>query len=442
VTSSPEGLDDVSGKPFLTPSSLAEALMRHPDAERAMPLWIDSGDVDGVHRLSALPEQVFRLDIRDLESRTLDRWLREHLPPNEGDDTLYVLLLAYDAGRNLEHIDASAATDPDLPEVIIARYTAWFEAMGGDQAPTLKGDPIAGAALMRWLEGKASLPERPLTPLAFQSSMSEGEHKEALESVLEGIAEGALYQANIARRLSAPFESKDVPTLYRQLRTTNPAPFGALWSLGEAFWLASNSPECLFTWEPEERSVHSYPIKGTRPRGSDGQEDEALILALSQDPKERAEHVMIVDLVRNDLGRIACPGSVKVEELFGISSWSTVHHMVSDISATARSDVDLVDIIVALFPGGSITGAPKIAAMQWIERVEGLRRGYYCGSLGVIGPKGEASFSILIRTCVHIGERLYYQSGGGIVADSDPKAEWKETEVKAQALIDALSREL
>ena len=150
---------------------------------------------------------------------------------------------------------------------------------------------------------------------------------------------------------------------------------------------------------------------------------------------------MIVDLVRNDLGRVARAGSVTVKELFGVSSWSTVHHLVSDVTAIAADGVDLVDILPALFPGGSITGAPKIAAMKWIESVEGLRRGFYCGSLGVIGPEGDACFNILIRTCTAAGGQLYYQTGGGIVADSDPSAEWRETEVKAHALLRALAQD-
>jgi len=264
-------------------------------------------------------------------------------------------------------------------------------------------------------------------------------HAAALGEILAGIAAGSLYQANVARRLSAELRADATPGLYLRLRATNPAPFGALWALDADTWLASNSPECLMTWDPATRAVHSYPIKGTRPRGSSAAADRALAADLEADEKERAEHLMIVDLVRNDLGRVAVAGSVGVDDLFGVRSWPTVHHMVSDVRATARDDVDLVDIALSLFPGGSITGAPKIAAMAWIEAVEGLRRGFYCGSLGVIESDGRATFNILIRTAVAADGRLFYQTGGGIVADSDPATEWQETEVKAHALTELLN---
>jgi anthranilate/para-aminobenzoate synthase component I len=270
--------------------------------------------------------------------------------------------------------------------------------------------------------------------------MDRHHHAAALGQILDGIAAGSLYQANVARRLSGPLDASALPALYRRLRATNPAPYGALWALDADTWLASNSPECLMTWDPTTRAVHSYPIKGTRPRGTTDAEDRALAESLGKDDKERAEHLMIVDLVRNDLGQIAVPGSVAVHDLFGVHRWPTVHHMVSEVAATAREDVDLVDIALSLFPGGSITGAPKIAAMTWIEAVEGLRRGFYCGSLGVIGPDGRASFNILIRTCVAADGRLFYQTGGGIVADSVPAAEWDETEVKARALLRLLGQ--
>ena len=427
----------------LSPDAIAERLFAHPEASSAMPIWLDSGSSDAAntpHRLSAKPERVWRLNVNALPPRGLGPWLRERLPPRGGDGALYVLLLAYDAGRNLEDIEESARIDPSLPDVVLARYAAWYESRADDDTLVMKGDPEAGEELHAWLQSACPQPQIPISALALNSSMTQAEHTHALRRVLQGISEGALYQANIARRLSAPFLPLQMPTLYARLRRRNPAPYGALWCLDEDLWLASNSPECLFTWREEDGEVHSYPIKGTRPRGASSEEDEALRLALHADLKERAEHVMIVDLVRNDLGRIARPGSVVVDDLFKVSTWPTLHHMVSDVHAIARAEVDLVDVILALFPGGSITGAPKIAAMQCIEQVEGLRRGFYCGSLGAIGPGGDASFNILIRTCVHAEGTLYYQSGGGIVADSDPDTEWRETEIKAQALLDALTQ--
>jgi para-aminobenzoate synthetase component 1 len=176
-------------------------------------------------------------------------------------------------------------------------------------------------------------------------------------------------------------------------------------------------------------------MKGTRPRG-EGPRDQALAAELQVDPKERAEHLMIVDLVRNDLGRVAEPGTVTVRDLFGLQTLPTVHHLVSAVSATLRANASLTDALLALFPGGSITGAPKIAAQEAIERLEGQRRGFYTGSFGLIDHRtGEATFNILIRTATAAEGQLHYPTGGGIVADSDPAREWEETEHKAAALM-------
>lgn len=431
---------------FASPAALASRLVHHPEAPAAHALWLDSGGQGegdqrtGTHRLAAFPDRFDRLSVDDLPHRGLADWLRHRLPPDGGDGNLYVVLLAYDAGRNLERVPATATVDPSLPDVVVARYPAWYEADDASSPPTLRGSEAAGAALARWVAESPDTPPCPVPDLVLESSMAPEDHAAALGEILDGIAAGSLYQANVARRLSGRLPPSATPALYTRLRATNPAPFGALWAIDSETWLASNSPECLLTWTPATRVVHSYPIKGTRPRGASPEADHALASALGADEKERAEHLMIVDLVRNDLGRIAVPGTVAVDDLFGIRSWPTVHHMVSDVRATAREDVDLVDIALSLFPGGSITGAPKIAAMAAIEAVERLRRGFYCGSLGVIGPDGGASFNILIRTAVAADGRLFYQTGGGIVADSDPATEWVETEVKARALTGLLGQ--
>jgi anthranilate/para-aminobenzoate synthase component I len=344
-----------------------------------------------------------------------------------------VVALAYDAGRNLERVPATAREDPPLPDVVLARYPAFVEGPGPEGPWTVVGPPAARDRLLATLSGPASAPGPPPEP-ALRSSMDRAAHCAALEQILRGIRAGDLYQANVARRLEAPFDPATTPGLYRSLRRANPAAYGALWALDDGTWLASSSPECLLTFSPETRAAHSYPIKGTRPRGADPAEDQALACELTADAKERAEHVMIVDLVRNDLGRVAVIGSVGVDRLFDVMTLPTVHHLVSDVRATVAPERDLADLVSALFPGGSITGAPKIAAMSAIEAVEGLRRGFYTGSLGVVTGDGEACFNILIRTCVAADGRLFYQTGGGIVADSDPDREWAETEAKAAAL--------
>lgn len=425
----------------------AESLARRLFSADTDAFWADGGEDGGAyapdeHLLAAWPDRVERIRVDALPFRGLTSWLRERLPvaaPGGPRAPLTVVALAYDAGRNLERIPATAREDPVLPDVVVARYPAFLSGHGSRGPWTIHGDDAARARLVASL-GREAPAWPPAPTLTFNSSMSRSEHRAALERILEGVRAGDLYQANVARRLEARFDVAATPALYAAMRRSNPAAYGALWGLGEGRWLASSSPECLLTFDPETRAAHSYPIKGTRRRGRDAAEDAALAAELAADVKERAEHVMIVDLVRNDLGRVAEIGSVRVARLFDVMTLPTVHHLVSDVAATLRSDRDLADLVGALFPGGSITGAPKIAAMQAIEGVEALRRGLYTGSLGVVTGDGAARFNILIRTCFAAEGRLFYQTGGGIVADSDPDREWEETEAKALALTRELDR--
>lgn len=421
----------------------ARRLFDHPDAASARALWVDGGGLPGSHRIAANPDRVDSVRVADLPFRGLVEWLRERLPARHGDGHLYAVLLSYDAGRNLERIPATAAEDPVLPDVLVARYPAWLEAPSSHGPWSCQGvDEAARRGLRTRLDelpAQDASRSKQTLPTSLQSSMSSERHAAALRDVLHGIAAGELYQANVARRLVAPFDAAATPLLYRHLRQASAAEYGVLWAFDDDRWIASISPECLLKWDPATGTAASYPIKGTRPRGVTAADDARLAAELRADAKERAEHVMIVDLVRNDLGRVAVPGGVRVDDLFGVRTFPTVHHLVSEVTANVRDDQDLADILAALFPGGSITGAPKIAAMARIEKVEGLRRGFYTGSFGVVGPDGRATFNILIRTCVIAEGRLMYQTGGGIVADSDAAQEWEETEVKARALREALA---
>ncbi len=379
-----------------------------------------------------------RLRVDALPHRALLGWLRERLSEAANPALLHVVLLAYDAGRNLEHLANAALEDPALPHVVVARYPAHWAAEGGG-LPQLKGTPKGKATLQSWLISQPLADLAPVRCGPMVSTMTRGRYDEAIEGILDGIAAGDYYEINLARRLQARFDARDTLALYLKLRQLSQPRHGALWALDPRTWLASASPECLLTWNPATRRAHSFPIKGTRPRGATPVDDDALARELSGSTKDRAEHLMIVDLVRNDLGRIAEHGSVTVDDLFGVHRLGAVQHMISDVSATARPEYDLVDVLAALFPGGSITGAPKIAAMDAIERAEGLKRGFYCGSLGVIDDGGRAVFNILIRTAVAAGGRLLYQTGGAIVADSSAEQEWAETKVKAAALMQALN---
>lgn len=249
------------------------------------------------------------------------------------------------------------------------------------------------------------------------------------------IRAGDIYQTNLSRPWQVTLrDDVDIGLLYECLRTANPAPFAAL-----AQWrgtaLLSSSPERLV--RVAGRRVETRPIAGTRPRSRQPGADLREMAALVAHPKERAEHIMLIDLERNDLGRVCEPGSVRVEELMCIESYAHVHHIVSSVTGTLRPDVTPLDTLRAVFPGGTITGCPKYRCMEIIAELEGEARGAYTGSLGLLGCDGSMDFNILIRTMTVAGRRIGFRAGAGIVADSDPERELEETRAKARGLLAA-----
>jgi para-aminobenzoate synthetase component 1 len=271
--------------------------------------------------------------------------------------------------------------------------------------------------------------------LALRSSFTHDGYLAAVTRVRDYIVAGDIFQANLSQRFEAPL-AESPWSLYRRLRTRNPAPFAAFLDFPEALVLSA-SPE-RFLRLTGAREVETRPIKGTRPRGMGPEHDAALGRALSESAKDRAENLMIVDLLRNDLSRVCGPGTVRVPELFALERHPTVHHLVSTVVGTLAPGATVVDLVRAAFPGGSITGAPKVRAMEIIAELEPSRRGVYCGSVGYWSVTGELDTSIAIRTCVAVGDRVYFSAGGGIVADSDPEQEYRETLDKARGIIDAL----
>jgi len=253
--------------------------------------------------------------------------------------------------------------------------------------------------------------------------------------VREYIAQGDVFQVNLAHRFEAPLDEPPFD-LYRRLRAHTPAPFAAYLALGDVT-IASASPERFVSVRGNH--VEARPIKGTRPRGRTPAEDAVLAAALGASEKDRAENVMIVDVLRNDLGRVCRFGSVAVPELWALESHPTVHHLVSAVTGELADGRDALDLLAAAFPGGSITGAPKIRAMEIIAELERCPRGPYCGAIGWVSVTGAMDTSIAIRTFVVAGDRVTFQVGGGITADSDPAAEYQETLDKAAALAAALS---
>jgi para-aminobenzoate synthetase component 1 len=259
--------------------------------------------------------------------------------------------------------------------------------------------------------------------------MDAGDFGEAVEQARTLIRAGDIYQVNLSYAVEAP-AALPAPLLYQRLRRISPAPFGAYLDPG-AFQVLSNSPERFLLLDAGR--VETRPIKGTRPRHRDGVEDARQAAELLSSAKDRAEHLMIVDLERNDLGRIAEAGSVRVERLGGLESYASVHHLVSVVSASPRDGIGPVGILRACFPGGSITGAPKIRAMEVIESLENGPRGIYTGAIGGIDFSGRMDFSVAIRTGIVRDGRLRFHVGGGIVADSKPAEEYRETLTKAEA---------
>jgi para-aminobenzoate synthetase component 1 len=270
------------------------------------------------------------------------------------------------------------------------------------------------------------------------SNFTRAEYLRMVERALEHIAAGDIYQVNLAQRFLAE-PAPPLPALYRSLRSVSPAPFLASLTLAEG-GIASSSPERFFRIAGDR--IETWPIKGTRPRGATPTEDHALAEALRSSEKDRAENVMIVDLERNDLGRIAETGSVSVPSLCEVSTQSNVHHLVSRVEARLNPDAGPVEVIRALFPGGSITGAPKIRAVEIIDALEPIRRGVYTGAIGYWDASGDCDWNIAIRTIVATGGVASFHAGGGIVADSTPESEYAETLVKASGMLRALGARL
>jgi para-aminobenzoate synthetase component 1 len=378
------------------------------------------------------------------------------LPPFQGGAVGYI---GYDYGARLEHLPSPRYDDLGLPDIVLGLYDwviawdhlsrrAWIIAIGERATERLRevramlrshGAPGEAPTVEPWPRPPRA-PSFPLPPevgggLDLRSSFSREAYLEGVERVREYIIAGDIFQANLSQRLEAPLDEPPW-ALYKRLRSINPAPFAAYIETDEAT-IMSASPE-RFLRVAADRSVETRPIKGTSPRGIGPEHDAALGQALIESEKDRAENLMIVDLLRNDLSRVCAPGSVRVPELFLLENYPTVHHLVSTVVGVLPPEADAIDLLQASFPGGSITGAPKVRAMEIIAELEPSRRGVYCGSIGYLSVTGALDTSIVIRTYLALERRVYFSVGGGIVADSDPTAEYEETLTKARALIAAL----
>jgi para-aminobenzoate synthetase component 1 len=271
----------------------------------------------------------------------------------------------------------------------------------------------------------------------WSSNFDSANYGQAVQKTVDYILAGDIFQANITQCFSAPVPATfDAFGFYNTLRAKNPATFASFLDYGDV-QIVSSSPERLVN--SIGRKAQARPIKGTRRRDPDPTQDAMLVSQLMASRKDRAENVMIVDLLRNDLSRIAKPGSVKVPVLCGLESYANVHHLVSVVEAELRDGLGNIDLLKAVFPGGSITGAPKIRAMEIIAELEGQARGVYCGSIGYLGFNQTSDFNIAIRTALFSGGKAFVQGGGGITARSEPAAEYEESLTKISRLMEAFA---
>ena len=351
---------------------------------------------------------------------------------------------SYDLGRRIERLPEQAEDAEQIPDMAVGVYDWALVVDHHERRSFLVSQGRDSRSAARWpglLSRFRSVCPGPVRQAfrvtdAPQSNMSFDQYSEAFHRIKHYIREGDCYQVNLAQRFDTRVEGS-LWQAYRMLRQWNPAPFAAY----------MNTPYCqLLSCSPErflkvrDGVVETKPIKGTRPRSQRPEEDARLARELRHSQKDRAENIMIVDLLRNDLGKVCVPGTIRVPELFEIESYATVHHLVSTVTGELGEGSDSLDLLRACFPGGSITGAPKLRAMEIIEELEPHRRGVYCGSIGYTGFDGAMDTSIAIRTLVHSNGSLRFWAGGGIVADSELEAEYQETFDKVTAMLKLLDQ--
>lgn len=351
--------------------------------------------------------------------------------------------ISYDIRHALEVFETTSKDELNLPDIWMGAYT---DTLVYDHARqeltfyTLKNNEEDAFKALNTIEKIVSKQKvykykGTGTPLNWLSNFNKETYMRMLKKVIAYIRDGDIFQACLAQRYQADLpQDFDPYSIYMNLRRNSPAPFSGYLNMGEA-QLFTNSPERFL--KCEQGQVETKPIKGTRPRGKSPDEDKRLAEALLNSSKERAENAMIVDILRNDLHKACAPETVKVPALFERESYANVHHLVSTVIGQLREGKTAIELLKACLPGGSITGAPKIRAMEIIDMLEGVQRGPYCGMLGAISSNGDMDSNILIRSCLIKNGRATIYSGGGIVADSDPEQEYEETCVKAKNLFEA-----
>ncbi|AOT09079.1 aminodeoxychorismate synthase component I [Pseudoalteromonas luteoviolacea] len=343
----------------------------------------------------------------------------------------------YDLGRYIESIPQNAVSDIPLPDTVVGLYldALIYDNQHGQWYYVSQPRVDRLDDYLQLIERTNTESHRFELQSDWQSNMTEQEYRAKFQRIQDYLLSGDCYQINLAQRFSANYQGSTWAA-YKKLRQQNQAPFSAYYNLGNDTAIVSVSPERFIS--VRQRQVETKPIKGTLPRLVDINDDKQQAQILQNSTKDRAENVMIVDLLRNDLGKVAEPGSVSVPKLFAIESFPAVHHLVSTVTSELAKGKSAVDQLEAAFPGGSITGAPKIRAMEIIEELEPHRRSAYCGSMGYLSACGDMDTSITIRTLVCESNRIHCWAGGGIVADSQVDAEYQETYHKVNKILPIL----
>jgi anthranilate synthase component 1 len=380
------------------------------------------------------------------------------LPPLTGG---FVGYLGYDVVRRIEKLPAKAVDDLGLPEltmllvtdlaavdhhectVVLIANALLHPGMSPDELDAAYDDAVARLDAMQAALATPAAPTvasvTATAALPGRSGWAPGDYQRAVEICIEAIRAGEVFQILPGQRFEVRTDAAPLD-VYRVLRTLNPSPYMYYLHLA-GLDIVGSSPEALVTVHGREATIH--PIAGTRKRGATPERDAELVHELVNDPKERAEHVMLVDLARNDLGRVCTPGSVRVVEFGVVEKYSNVSHIVSTVTGEVRAGADAFDVFTSAFPHGTVTGAPKVRAMELIEELEPVRRGIYSGALGYLDPAGDIDMAICLRTAIMVprppGWTAYVQAGAGVVADSVPELEEKETQNKARAVLQAIA---
>lgn len=445
-------------KPYIPAVEIFHIYEKEPDCT-----FLDSSLVNRLGRYSIIGRCPYLKLVKDGEGftvngkpetdKTFEDYMRGYLNTHqdENESELPVVsgamgYFSYDYGRKLQGVPSGEKDLVRIPEAVLVFYDCFLIEDCKEKRTYLVANGITGEsrALIEEMENRilgsveesrlAETSEKQKYQIRIQPNFEKEEYKQAVDRMIRYIVEGDIYIANMTQQLTIESAKKPLDVFF-DLRKNNPSPFGGYLDLGD-FQIVCASPERFL--KMKKGHVSTRPIKGTRKRGDTPEEDARMRRELEDSGKDKSELLMIVDLERNDLNRVCTPGSVKVTELFTVEEYATVFHLVSDIEGELDEGKNVMDLLEATFPGGSITGAPKYRAMEIIDELEHGKRNLYTGSIGYLTLDGDCDFNIVIRTALHKDGKYYLGVGGGITAESDLEFEYEETMQKAKAILDAL----